>query len=174
MCWVTTATYATLTAICTSAPIRWNCKLSTQAKSNLYGNSDKSKRWERRLRMLQNDKQLKMTDHDWWVPPSSTGHTKCRYLLFMLAPGIMGFKPGLWQGHTRTVRDILALSCWKVNITPGSGQVHNGGGFLPQRTSLYSAVFIRHSVSLVTSLFALCHQHDAATTTITTTMQGLV
>lgn len=82
---------------------------------------------------IENAANWQATEDDWkplvasfiiyWTP-------KCLYLLFMLAPGIMGFKPGLWQGHTRTVRDIPALSRWKVNITPGSGQVHNGGGFL--------------------------------------------
>ncbi len=56
----------------------------------------------------------------------------------------IGFKSGLWLGHSRTVTELLwshsfvilavclgSLSCWKVNLRPVWGPEHSGEGFRP-------------------------------------------
>ncbi len=56
----------------------------------------------------------------------------------------IGFKSGLWLGHSRTVTELLwshsfvilavclgSLSCWKVNLRPSLRSEHSGEGFRP-------------------------------------------
>lgn len=64
----------------------------------------------------------------------------------------LGFKSWLWQGHSKTVRDLSrscssfvlffrSMSCWRVNRLPSLSQCMLWSRF-SSRTSLYLAAFI--------------------------------
>ncbi len=90
----------------------------------------------------------------------------------------IGFKSGLWLGHSRTVTELLwshsfvilavclgSLSCWKVNLRPSLRSWALWRRF-SSRTSLYLAAFIFPSIAPVVLSLQLKKppQHDAATT----------
>ncbi len=90
----------------------------------------------------------------------------------------IGFKSGLWLGHSRTVTELLwshsfvilavclgSLSCWKVNLRPSLRSWALCRRF-SSRISLYLAAFIFPSIAIVLSLQLkntptawCCHHH---------------
>ncbi len=92
----------------------------------------------------------------------------------------IGFKSGLWLGHSRTVTELLwshsfvilavclgSLSCWKVNLRPSLRSWALWWRF-SSRISLYLAAFIFPSIATSRPVPAAEKppQHDAATTTL--------
>ncbi len=91
----------------------------------------------------------------------------------------IGFKSGLWLGHSRTVTELLwshsfvnlavclgSLSCWKVNLRPSLRSWALWRRF-SSRISLYLAAFIFPSIATsrpVPAAEKTPPQHDAATT----------
>ncbi len=95
----------------------------------------------------------------------------------------IGFKSGLWLGHSRTVTELLgshsfvflavclgSLSCWKVNLRPSLRSWALWRRF-SSRISLYLAAFIFPSIATSRPVLSSCPcswktppQHDAATT----------
>ncbi len=66
----------------------------------------------------------------------------------------IGFKSGLWLGHSRTVTELLwshsfvilavclgSLSCWKVTFGPVWGPEHSGEGFRPGYPCTWDIIF---------------------------------
>ncbi len=89
----------------------------------------------------------------------------------------IGFKSGLWLGHSRTVTELLwshsvvilavclgSLSCWKVNLRPSLRSWALWRRF-SSRISLYLAAFIFPSIATSRPCsWKTPPQHDAATT----------
>ncbi len=91
---------------------------------------------------------------------------------------LIGFKSGLWLGHSRTVTELLwrpllryfscvlrVMSCWKVNFGPVWGPEHSGEGFRPGYPVLGRIhLSLDCNQSSCPCSWKTPPQHDAATT----------
>ena len=77
----------------------------------------------------------------------------CTAIFRSLQRCLIGFKSGIWLGHSRTFRNlsrshsciVLAVSCWKVNVHPSLRSWAFWSRF-SSRISLYFALFIFASI----------------------------